>query len=124
MLHDTSEQELRRLHRQHQPASIVPLPAGGLDFALGYEHRKQSGFYQPDAIYPANESAGVPSGPTSGQYDTLMRSTAKYRFRFRRVPGADLAASERGSALVRLLDVRKRYDQQVRPQPGVQCKMC
>ena len=63
VLHDTSEQELKDF-TANISGTIVPLPAGGLDFALGYEHRKQSGFYQPDAIYPANESAGVPSGPT------------------------------------------------------------
>jgi len=68
VLHDTSEQELKDF-TANISGTIVPLPAGGLDFALGYEHRKQSGFYQPDAIYPANESAGVPSGPTNGQYD-------------------------------------------------------
>ena len=68
VLHDTSEQELKDF-TANISGTIVPLPAGGLDFALGYEHRKESGFYQPDAIYPANESAGVPSGATSGQYD-------------------------------------------------------
>ena len=45
------------------------MPAGGLDFALGAEHREQSGFDQPDAIYPANESAGVPSGAAEGDFD-------------------------------------------------------
>ncbi|HZF25567.1 MAG TPA: TonB-dependent receptor [Steroidobacteraceae bacterium] len=68
VLHDTSEQELKDF-TANISGTIMPLPAGGLDFALGYEHRKQDGFYQPDAIYPANESAGVPSGPTSGSYD-------------------------------------------------------
>jgi iron complex outermembrane receptor protein len=68
VLHDTSEQELKDF-TANITGTIVPLPAGGLDFALGYEHRKQSGEYIPDAIYPAGESAGVPSGPASGEYD-------------------------------------------------------
>src|SRR6185295_4474638 len=68
VLHDTSEQELKDF-TANITGTIVPLPAGGLNFALGYEHRMQSGFYVPDAIYPAGESAGVPSGPTQGEYD-------------------------------------------------------
>ena len=68
MLHDTSEQELKDIS-VNLGGTIVSLPAGGLDFAVGFEHRDQSGFYLPDAIYTAGESAGVPSTPTSGQYD-------------------------------------------------------
>lgn len=47
---------------------VFELPAGALAFAAGYEHRKQSGYYTPDAIVTAGESNGVPSGPTSGSY--------------------------------------------------------
>lgn len=68
ILHDTSEQELKDF-TANLTGTIVPLPAGGLDFAVGYEHRKQSGSYQPDAIYVAGESAGVPSQPTFGDFD-------------------------------------------------------
>lgn len=68
VLHDTSQQELKDVS-VNLGGTIVSLPAGGLDFAVGFEHRNQSGFYQPDAIYTAGESAGVPSTPTSGQYD-------------------------------------------------------
>jgi iron complex outermembrane receptor protein len=68
VLHDTSEQELKDFSA-NITGTIVELPAGGLNFALGYEYRDQFGAYQPDAIYQAGESAGVPSGPASGQYD-------------------------------------------------------
>jgi iron complex outermembrane receptor protein len=68
VLHDTSEQELKDF-TANITGTIIPLPAGGLNFALGVEHREQSGFYEPDAIYPARESAGVPSGPTEGEFD-------------------------------------------------------
>lgn len=47
---------------------LTRLPAGPLEFAAGYEHRKQKGFYAPDSIVTAGESNGVPSGPTSGSY--------------------------------------------------------
>ena len=67
-LHDNSEQELKDF-TANITGTIIPLPAGGLNFAVGVEHRKQSGFYEPDAIYPANESAGVPSGPAEGEFD-------------------------------------------------------
>ena len=47
---------------------LFQMPAGGLAFAAGYEHRKQSGYYTPDSIVTAGESNGVPSGPTDGEY--------------------------------------------------------
>ncbi len=89
VLHDVSEQELKDF-TANISGTIVPLPAGGLDFALGYEHRKQSGFYQPDAIYPANESAGVPSGPTQGEYDVDEVYGEIQVPILKGVPGADL----------------------------------
>jgi len=70
--------------------TIVDLPAGGLDFALGYEYRKQSGEYLPDAIYTAGESAGVPSLPTRGEFD-VNEFYGELRIPILRgVPGADL----------------------------------
>ena len=68
VLHDNSEQELKDF-TANITGTILQLPAGGLNFALGVEHREQSGFYEPDAIYPARESAGVPSGATEGELD-------------------------------------------------------
>ncbi|TWT19248.1 TonB-dependent receptor [Luteimonas marina] len=43
--------------------------AGAISFATGYEYRKYEGEYQPDALTVAGEYNGVPSGPTSGEYD-------------------------------------------------------
>jgi iron complex outermembrane receptor protein len=88
-LHDTSEQELRDF-TANLTGTIVQLPAGGLDFAVGYEHRKQSGEYQPDAIYVAGESAGVPSLPTKGEYDVNEYYGELRVPILRGVPGADL----------------------------------
>ncbi len=49
--------------------SILKLPAGDLGFATGYEHRKLAGSYSPDSVVIAGDSNGVPSLPSSGQYD-------------------------------------------------------
>lgn len=48
--------------------SVIDLPAGALDFATGYEHRKLQGSYSPDSVVTSGDSNGVPSLPTSGQY--------------------------------------------------------
>jgi iron complex outermembrane recepter protein len=65
---DESEQELLDIVA-NLSGSLFTLPAGDLGFAVGYEHREQDGFFQPDAVVVAGESAGVPSSPTSGGYD-------------------------------------------------------
>jgi iron complex outermembrane receptor protein len=44
------------------------LPAGSLDVAAGFEHRKLTGSYTPDSVVTAGDSNGVPSGPTNGSY--------------------------------------------------------
>jgi len=48
---------------------LIELPAGWLSVAAGYEHRERDGFFQPDAVVVAGESAGVPSQPVDGQFD-------------------------------------------------------
>ena len=48
--------------------STFRLPAGTLDFATGFEHRRIQGTYTPDSVVTAGESNGVPSTPTSGAY--------------------------------------------------------
>ena len=88
-LHDSSEQELKDF-TANLTGTIVQLPAGGLDFAVGLEHRKQSGSYQPDAIYVAGESAGVPSQPTRGEFE-VDEYYGELRIPvLKGVPGADL----------------------------------
>jgi len=100
VLHDTSSQQLRDFTANFT-GTIVELPAGGLDFAVGYEYRKQSGEYLPDAIYQAGESAGVPSQPTRGEFD-VNEVYGELRVPILRgVPGADLLQA---SAAVRSSD--------------------
>lgn len=64
---DNSSQTLS-LYSANISGTILPLPAGTLDFATGFEHRRVSGSYSPDAVVVAGESNGVPSLPTSGEY--------------------------------------------------------
>ncbi|MEO7931105.1 MAG: TonB-dependent receptor, partial [Lysobacter sp.] len=48
--------------------SLFTLPAGDLGFAVGYETRKESGGYAPDAIAQSGDSTNLASGNTAGQY--------------------------------------------------------
>lgn len=48
--------------------SIVPLPAGDLAFAVGYEHRKEAGAFVPDALAVTGASTNLSAGPTKGEY--------------------------------------------------------
>ncbi len=64
---DVSEQELID-YSANLSGSLFDLPAGELGFAAGFEHRSQDGFFQPDSVVVAGNSAGVPSSPTSGSF--------------------------------------------------------
>lgn len=48
---------------------VFDLPAGALAFATGYEHREYEGSYRPDDLTVSGEYNGVPSLPTSGEYE-------------------------------------------------------
>ncbi len=65
---DVSEQELSLLSA-NITGDLFELPGGMLQFAAGIEHREQDGFFQPDSVVVAGESAGVPSSPTAGSFD-------------------------------------------------------
>jgi iron complex outermembrane receptor protein len=47
---------------------IVDMPAGALAFAAGYEHRAESGQFDPDAFIAAGLSTGNGTKPTAGGY--------------------------------------------------------
>jgi len=64
---DRSKQKLE-MWTANLSGNLFQLPAGSLDFAAGYEHRKLNGSYTPDSVVTAGDSNGVPSGPTSGGY--------------------------------------------------------
>jgi iron complex outermembrane recepter protein len=63
---DQSEQELNDVSFNIS-GDLFNLPAGALGFALGYEYRKESGSFLPDAAVQAGETADVPAAPTEGQ---------------------------------------------------------
>ncbi len=48
---------------------IVQLPAGALGFAAGYEYRKETGQFDPDAFIASGLSTGNGAAPTKGGYD-------------------------------------------------------
>lgn len=66
--HDTSEQELWDVSF-NVSGDLFELPAGGLGIAAGFEHRDQSGFFEPDPIVAAGDSADIPAQPTSGSFN-------------------------------------------------------
>ena len=49
--------------------SIFTLPAGDLAFAAGYEHREESGEYNPDAMLQTGLSTSLAGAPTKGGYE-------------------------------------------------------
>jgi iron complex outermembrane receptor protein len=68
IIRDSSENEIQLLSA-NLSGDLFELPAGPLAFAAGAEYRKYTGSYTPDALTVAGEYNGVPSLPTSGEYD-------------------------------------------------------
>src|SRR5690606_20140410 len=48
--------------------NLFELPAGPFSFAAGYEYRKESGFFEPDAFTAAGNGTGNAAAPTRGNY--------------------------------------------------------
>ncbi|CAG4969661.1 TonB-dependent receptor plug domain-containing protein [Lysobacter zhanggongensis] len=48
--------------------SLAELPAGDLGIAMGYEHRKESGRFVPDAFAQSGEYTGLAATTTEGDY--------------------------------------------------------
>ncbi|RNF82883.1 TonB-dependent receptor [Montanilutibacter psychrotolerans] len=73
IVRDRSEQKLHQV-TANISGDLFDMWAGPLSFAAGYEYRKYEGSYTPDPINyvgnpPVNHYNGVPSLPTSGEYD-------------------------------------------------------
>lgn len=66
--HDRSRQTLLQ-GTANLSGELFQLPAGAVEFATGFEHRRYRGDYQPDAATVRGEYNGVPSLPTTGGYD-------------------------------------------------------
>lgn len=63
---DQSEQELNDV-TANLSGELFELPAGPFAYALGFEYRKESGSFIPDATVQAGETADVPASPTEGE---------------------------------------------------------
>lgn len=63
---DQSEQELNDI-AANISGDLFDLPAGPFAYALGYEYRKESGSFTPDATVQAGETADVPASSTAGE---------------------------------------------------------
>ncbi|GAB2190560.1 TonB-dependent receptor [Sessilibacter sp. MAH1] len=86
---DVSEQELSDISANIS-GTLFNLPAGAFAFAAGVEYREQDGFFQPDAVVVAGESAGVPSTPTRGGFDVEEYYLELQVPILANLPGADL----------------------------------
>ena len=86
---DVSEQQLIDLTATIS-GKVLTLPGGDIGVAMGVEHRRQEGFYQPDSVVVAQDSGGVPSLPTSGSYSSNEGYAEMQVPIVRDVPGARL----------------------------------
>ncbi|NVJ50210.1 MAG: TonB-dependent receptor [Gammaproteobacteria bacterium] len=65
---DVSENKIQ-MFSANITGDLFEMPAGYAGFAAGYEHRVQSGFFEPDVVAASGESMGIPASPTRGGYD-------------------------------------------------------
>ena len=65
---DYSEQTLKNF-AFNVSGEIFSLPAGDVGFAAGIEYRDHDGSFRPDPIAASGDTAGIPSGPTDGDFD-------------------------------------------------------
>ncbi len=65
---DFSEQTLKNFSF-NVAGDLFDMPAGGVGFAAGVEYRDHAGSFRPDPIAERGETAGIPSGATSGAFD-------------------------------------------------------
>lgn len=68
VVRDRSENELQQLSA-NLSGELGKLPGGAIGFAVGAEYRRYEGWYRPDALTIAGHYNGVPSLPTSGDYN-------------------------------------------------------
>ncbi len=87
--HDVSEQTLVDAVA-NLSGELARLPAGALSMAIGIEHRRLDGFFEPDAVVTAGDTADVPAQPTAGDY-WVNEAYAEMRIPLvKDVPGLDL----------------------------------
>ncbi len=86
---DLSEQRMTDV-TANLSADLLTLPGGNLGVAIGVEHRRHQGFFEPDSVVVAGESADVPANPTSGKFD-VTEAYGEIRVPLlKELPGANL----------------------------------
>ncbi|HEX8622585.1 MAG TPA: TonB-dependent receptor [Allosphingosinicella sp.] len=65
---DSSSQKLTDFSA-NLSGELFDLPGGAAGFAVGLEHRKQSGRFDPDEVVAAGLGSDIPALPTRGSYD-------------------------------------------------------
>ncbi|MDR0184809.1 TonB-dependent receptor plug domain-containing protein [Lysobacter arvi] len=65
--HDTSE-TTTQVYSANLSGVLAELEAGDLGMAVGYEHRKESARYEPDALQQSGLSTDLAGAPTQGGY--------------------------------------------------------
>ena len=86
---DYSEQTLKNISFNIS-GDITELPAGTMGFAAGAEYRDHEGSFRPDPIAERGETAGIPSGSTTGSFDVTEFYAEVSIPLLSGVPGADL----------------------------------
>jgi iron complex outermembrane receptor protein len=87
--HDVSQQDVVDTVA-NLSGNLVKLPAGWLAAAVGVEHRRLSGFFEPDAVVAAGDAADGVALPTSGHF-TVNEAYGEVRAPLLAgVPGAEL----------------------------------
>lgn len=67
----TSESRLEQeVYSFNATTELFYLPAGGVGFAIGYEHREESGFFATDGVTSLGLGRNVPVDSTEGAYET------------------------------------------------------
>ena len=65
--HDISDQRLIDVVGNLN-GELFPLPAGPLAMGIGVEHRRLKGYFEPDSVVSAGDTADTPAQPISGSY--------------------------------------------------------
>ena len=65
--HDTSE-TTTHIYSLNLSGTVASLPAGDLNMAVGYEHRKEDARFEPDALKQSGLSTDLAGGVTAGGY--------------------------------------------------------
>ena len=93
LAHDTGENEMKNFGFDFS-GEIAQLSSGPVGIAIGYEHRKEEGGFEPDAFIAAGLSSGNAASPVKGEFEV---DEAYLELASPLADGLDLSASLRYS---------------------------